>query len=146
MQGLRAGGTRAGSYRAGYFPIIRIVNVPGIAAPRPARPPGGVGGAGPRSSAITKRRPVLLSNAFVRAKFIVSRFCSTSNDVGLFSLTMVIVPLPCELNTSIIAGLNAAPSEPPANGSVVRILPSVALRMTIRGVVSVGTPDLAHAA
>jgi hypothetical protein len=43
---------------------------------------------------------------------------------------MVIVPLPCELNASIVAGLNAAPSEPPASGSLARIFPSFALRMT----------------
>ena len=76
---------------------------------------------------------VLLSNVMVRAPFIVSRFCSTSNVVGLFSLTIVSVPLPCVLNASIVDGLNAAPSDPPASGSVVRILPSVALMMTIVG-------------
>jgi len=32
---------------------------------------------------------VLLSNVTVRAKFMVSRFCSTSKLVGLFSLTTV---------------------------------------------------------
>jgi hypothetical protein len=34
----------------------------------------------------------------------VFRFCSTSKSVGLFSLTMVIVPLPCVLNASIVEG------------------------------------------
>src|SRR5881628_598381 len=60
----------------------------------------------------------------------VFRFWTISNVVALFSLTMVIVPLPCVLNASIVAGLNAAPSELPASGSLARIFPSVALRMT----------------
>ena len=73
-----------------YLPIIRIVNEPGTAAPRaPRPPPGGGGGAGPRSSLIVKMWLVLLSNAIVRAPFIVCRFCSTSKFVGLFSLTTV---------------------------------------------------------
>ena len=46
---------REGQRRVTYLPIIRMVNVPGIAAPLPARPPpAGGGGAGPRSSAIVK--------------------------------------------------------------------------------------------
>src|SRR5260221_10101756 len=123
-----------------YWPTMMIVKEPGIAAPRPARgppaaggvPAGGGGGGGPTSDAIAKRRPVLLSNAIVRAPFAghVFRSCSTSKLVGLFSLTMVIVPLPCVLNASIVAGLNVAPSELPASGSLSRIFPSVALRMT----------------
>src|SRR3979490_3095558 len=66
----------------------------------------------------------------VRAPFPdhVLRFCSTSQLVGLFSLTMVIVPLPCVLNASIVAGLNVAPSELPASGSFGRIFPSFAPR------------------
>src|SRR3954465_7596697 len=86
-----------------YLPTMMIVKDPGMAAPRPPpRPPagggvpaGGGGGGGPCSEAIAKRRPVLLSNATVRAPFDgqVFRSCSTSNVVGLFSLTMVIVPL-----------------------------------------------------
>src|SRR5262249_33958248 len=68
----------------------------------------------------------------VRAPFAgqVFRFCRTSNVVGLFSLRMVIVPLACVLNASIVAGLKVAPSELPASGSLVRILPSFALRTT----------------
>src|SRR5204862_7823445 len=106
---------------------------------RPARPPGGGalpagggGGGGPVSDAITNKRPVLLSNVSVRAPFDgqVFRSCSTSKLVGLFSLTIVIVPLPCELNASIVAGLNAAPSELPASGRRSRIFPSFALSMT----------------
>src|SRR5215831_7942842 len=97
-----------------YLPIIRIVNEPGTAAPRAPRPPlGGGGGAGPRSSLIVKMWFVLLSNAIVRAPFIVCRFCSTSKVVGLFSLTTVSVPLPCVLKASIVAVLNTAPSELP---------------------------------
>src|SRR3954454_7782523 len=119
---------------------MMIVNEPGIAGPRPApRPPagggvpaGGGGGGGLTSDAIAKRWPVLLSNAIVRAPFDdhVFRSCSTSKLVGLFSLTMVIVPLPCVLNASSVAGLNAAPSELPASGSRSRIVPSFALRIT----------------
>src|SRR5439155_4720246 len=117
-----------------YLPIMRIVNEPGIGAPRaPRPPPGGGGGAGPRSSLMVKMRFVLLSNVIVRAPFIVWRFCSTSKLVGLFSLTIVSVPLPCVLNASIVAGLNTAPSEAPASGRVVRILPSPARRITIFG-------------
>src|SRR5204863_1805773 len=97
------------------MPTMMIVKEPGIAAPRPPRPPaggvvpaGGGGGGGPVSDAITNKRPVLLSNAIVRAPFDgqVFRSCSTSKLVRLFSLTIVIVPLPCELNASIVAGLN----------------------------------------
>src|SRR3954462_7377111 len=118
---------------------MMIVKEPGIAAPRPPRPPaggavspGGGGGGGAISDAIAKRWPVLLSNAIVRAPFDghVFRSCSISKLVGLFSLTMVIVPLPWVLNASRVAGLKAAPSEPPASGSLARMFPSFALRMT----------------
>src|SRR5205085_8637558 len=122
-------------------PTMMIVKEPGIAPPpRPPRPPpaggvvpaGGGGGGGAASDAIANRWPVLLSNAIVRAPFEgqVFRFSSSSKLVGLFSLTMVIVPLPCVLNASIVAGLNAAPSELPASGSFAITLPSFALRMT----------------
>ena len=47
-------------------------------------------------------------------------------------MTIVGVPLPCVLNASIVDGLNAAPSELPASGSLSRIFPSFALRMTNR--------------
>src|SRR6476469_150110 len=119
---------------------MMIVKEPGIGGTRPApRPPagggvpaGGGGGGGPTSEAIAKRWPVLLSNAIVRAPLDghVFRSCSTSKLVGLFSLTIVIVPLPCVLNASMVAGLNAAPSELPARGRRSRIFPSFALRMT----------------
>src|SRR5262252_8452367 len=121
-------------------PTMMIVNEPGTTEPRPPRPvgggapAGGGGGGGPASDAIANRRPVLLSNAMVRAPLPghVFRFCSTSKLVALFSLTMVIVPLPCVLNASIVAWLNAAPSELPASGSRSRIFPSFALRITNR--------------
>src|SRR4051812_47481927 len=122
-----------------YLPTMMIVKEPGTGAPRPPpRPPAGgaapsgTGGGGPTSDAIAKRWPVLLSNAIVRAPFDghVFRSCSTSKLVGLFSLTIVIVPLPCVLKASIVCGLNAAPSEPPASGRRVRIVPSFALRIT----------------
>ena len=98
----------------------------------PGVPAGGDGSGGAASDAIAKRWPVLLSNAIVRAPFEghVFKFCSTSNLVGLFSLTIVIVPLPCVLNASIVAGLNTAPSEPPASGSLARMVPSLALKTT----------------
>src|ERR1700738_956191 len=132
------------------MPTMRIVKEPGIAAPRPPpRPPdggavpaGGGGGGGPVSDAIANRWPVLLSNAIVRAPFDgqVFRFCSISKLVALFSLTMVIVPLPCVLNASIVAGLNVAPSELPASGSLSRIFPSFALRMTnVCGALALGS-------
>src|SRR6185436_19426930 len=110
-----------------YFPIMMIVNEPGSGL---GRPPGG--GGGPGAAAIANSRPVLRSNASVRAPFDghVFRSCSTSKLVGLFSLTMVIVPLPCELNASIVAGLKTAPSELPASGNRVKTFPSFALRMT----------------
>ena len=84
---------------------------------------------------------VLLSNVIVRAPFIVCRFCSTSNVVGFFSLTTVSVPLPCVLNASMVAGLNTAPSEPPASGSIVRIFPLSARRTTILGSAAGGLPE-----
>src|SRR5215467_16225987 len=120
---------------------MMIVNDPGIdPGPRPrpgaggGAPAGGGGGGGAGSEAIANRWPVLLSNAIVRAPFDghVLRSCSTSKLVGLFSLTMVIVPFPCVLNASIVCGLNAAPSELPASGSLSRIFPSFALRITNR--------------
>src|SRR5438477_1663121 len=122
------------------MPTMMIVKEPGIEpAPRPPRPAagggvpaGGGGGGGAASEAIARRWPVLLSNATVRApcEGQVFRFCSTSKLDGLFSLTMVIVPLPWVLNASIVDGLNAAPSDPPASGSRARIVPSLALRIT----------------
>jgi hypothetical protein len=127
--------TRLGSglnMACSYLPITRIVNDPGTTAPwAPRPPPGGGGGAGPRSWLIVRMWFVLLSKVIVRAPFIVSRFCSTSKLVGLFSFTTVNVPLPCVLNASIVEGLNTAPSDPPASGTLVRILPSVALRMVV---------------
>ena len=98
----------------------------------PGVPAGGDGGGGAGSDAIANKWPVLLSNAIVRAPFEghVFKFCSTSNNLGLFSLRIVIVPLPWVLNASIVAGLKAAPSEPPASGSLARTLPSLALRTT----------------
>ncbi len=42
--------------------------------------------------------------------------------VGLFSLTIVMVPLPCVLKASMVAGLKTAPSDPPASGRVVEDL------------------------
>ena len=71
---------------------------------------------------------------------MVSRFCSTSKLAGLFSFTTVSVPLPCVLNASIVAGLNQAPSEPPASGRLARIFPSVALSTTIIGLAGTGGP------
>ena len=81
-----------------FIPTIMIVNEPGMARPRPIPPglPAGGDGSGAASDAIANRCPVLLSKAIVRAPFEghVFKFCSTSNFVGLFSLMIVIVPLP----------------------------------------------------
>src|SRR5262245_40652071 len=121
-----------------YFrPTTIIVKEPGTLPPRPpagGAPPDAAAVAGAASDAIANRRPVLPSNAIVRAPFEghVLRFSSLSKLVGLFSFTTVIVPLPCVLNASIVAGLNAAPSELPASGSRSRILPFFALRMPNR--------------
>src|SRR5438128_9065055 len=120
------------------MPTMMIVKEPGIGGPPRPPPAGGVvpagggGGGAAGSDAIANRWPVLLSNAMVRAPFEgqVFRFSSTSKVVELFSLTIVMVPLPCVLNASIVRGLNAAPSELPARGSLARIFPSFALRMT----------------
>ena len=108
-----------------------------MARPRPGPgvagvPAGGGGGGGAASDAIANKWPVLLSNAIVRAPFEghVFKFCSISNAVGLFSLRIVIVPLPWVLNASFVSGLKAAPSEPPASGSLARIVPSLALKTT----------------
>src|SRR3954454_17966933 len=98
---------------------MMIVKEPGIAAPRPPRPPaggavspGGGDGGGPISDAIAKRCPVLLSHPIGRAPFDghVFRSCSTSKLVGLFCLTIVIVPWPCVLRSWMVRGLNAASS------------------------------------
>ena len=83
--------------------------------------------------------PVFGSKLKVRAPSIVWRFCSTVNRVGLSSFTTVIVPLACVLKASIVAGLNAAPSDPPARGRFARILPSTALSTTIIGVAAIVT-------
>src|SRR5438874_1895378 len=107
------------------------------AGPRPPRPGVGVAvgagvagtGGGPYSAAIVRMWLVLVSKVRVLAPVMVWRFCSTAKLVGLFSLTIVMVPLPWELKTSIVAGLKTAPSEAPASGRVVMILPSSALRM-----------------
>src|SRR5581483_9242472 len=120
--------------RLSYFPIIRIVNDPGTACPIAGRPfgrAGAPGGGGVRSCDIVKRCPVFVSSVIVRAPFIVLSTCSTSKLTGLFSFTTVNVPFPPVLKASIVAGLNTAPSEFPANGSFARIFPSFALSTTI---------------
>src|ERR1035438_4048203 len=91
---------------------------------------------------------VLLSNAIVLAPLIVFRFGSTAKLVGLFSLTTVKVPFPWVLKASIVEGLNTAPSDPPASGRLVMILPSEALRTTIIGCGGWegGSPEFAQAA
>src|SRR6185369_5075260 len=144
-----------------YLPTTRIENESGSigprAGPRPPRPCGGAppaggaaggGGGGPYSAAIVRIWFVFVSSVSVLAPTIVWRSCSTAKLVGLFSLTIVMVPLPCELKASIVAGLKTTPSEPPTNGSEVMILPSSALRITIRGCagVTAGIPDCPHAA
>ena len=120
-----------------------------MARPRPGLPGvpgGGDGGGGAGSDAIANRWPVLLSNAIVRAplKGHVFKFCSTSKFVGLFSLGIVIDPLPLLLNASIVFGLKAAPSVPPASGTLVKIVPPFALKT--RNVCGGFAVDLYHIA
>src|SRR4029077_2779256 len=73
---------------------------------------------------------LLVSSVQVFARDLVCTFCPTSNLLGLFSLMMVSVPSPCELKASMVLGLNPPPSTPLPMGSVARIFPSSALRMT----------------
>jgi hypothetical protein len=73
---------------------------------------------------------VLVSSVQVLARGIVLTVCSTTKLVGLFSLMMVSVPSPWELKASMVAGLKPPPSVPFPMGSVSRIFPSTALRMT----------------
>ena len=94
---------------------------------------GGASGTGPNWAAMVRTWFVFVSSVSVLAPAMVSRFCSTSKVVGLVSFTTVRVPLPCVLKASMVAGLNVAPSDEPARGRAVRILPSFALRITIIG-------------
>ena len=61
---------------------------------------------------------------------LVGTVCSTAKLVGLLSLMMVSVPSRCELNASIVAGLNPPPSVPLPMGSVASTLPSSAFTTT----------------
>jgi hypothetical protein len=97
----------------------------------PAGRAGAPGGAGANSADMSKRWLVLLSNVRVLATGMVFRVCSTTKLVGLFSLTTVNVPSLCELNASIVEGLNTAPSVPEPIGRVVMIVPFSGLRITI---------------
>ena len=72
----------------------------------------------------------LVSKVQVLARDFVCTVCATSKLVGLFSLMMVNVPSPCELNASMVAGLNPPLSVPLPIGKVPRILPSSAFKMT----------------
>src|ERR1700736_6879197 len=95
-----------------YLPTTRIENESGNIGPRGPRPAGPAGGAppaggvagaggGPYSAAIVRMWFFLVSSVSVFAPGMVWRSCSTSKLVGLFSLTMVMVPLPWELNASL---------------------------------------------
>ena len=109
-----------------YLPTIRSTNEPGSMGPRggPAGRAGAPGGAGANSADISKTWFVLRSIVSVLATGMVVRFCSITKLVGLFSLITVSVPSLCELNASIVDGLNTAPSVPAPIGTVVMILPS----------------------
>src|ERR1017187_3973803 len=119
-------GARQMTKPAAYFPTTIIENESGTICPR--RCPGG---GGVNSPVIEKIWFVLVSTVIVRAPSFVCAFCSTSKLVGLFSLMTVSVPSPCELNASIVFGLNPAPSTPLPIGRVVMILPSSAFRITM---------------
>src|SRR5580700_2465391 len=116
-----------------------IEKEPGTAGPRPPRPrPAGggagltgAGGGGPYSAVISRIRLVLLSSVKVLAPTGVATVCSTAKLVGLFSLMTVRVPSPCELKASIVLGLKVAPSTPVPIGSVARIFPVSAFRITM---------------
>ena len=92
-----------------------------------AEPGAGVGG-DPNSAPISNTWPVLVSSVSVFALTIVLTVCSTVKLFGLSSLITVRVPSPCELNASMVSGLNPAPSTPAPIGSVVMILPSSATK------------------
>src|ERR1700730_13264472 len=98
-------------FRDGYLPTIRSTNEPGSMGPRggPAGRAGAPGSAGANSADISKMWFVLRSIVSVLATGMVVRFCSTTKLVGLFSLITVNVPSLCELNASIVEGLNTAP-------------------------------------
>ena len=71
-------------------------------------------------------RLFLVSSDEVLQPGLVCTVCSTAKLVGLFSLMMVSVPSRCELNASIVLGLNPPPSVPLPMGSVASTLPSSA--------------------
>src|SRR5215831_11704357 len=86
-------------------------------------------GTGPNSAVMVRIWLVLVSRVRVFARAGVATVCSTEKLLGEFSLITVSVPSPCELNASIVAGLNTAPSQPLPMGRSVIICPSVADRM-----------------
>ena len=77
-----------------------------------------------------------MSSVSVRAPFIVWRFSITSKLVGLFSFTTVSVPLLCELNASIVCGLNTAPSDGPAD-----LVVTVEMPMLLQDCMPIIPPD-----
>ena len=74
---------------------------------------------------------VFVSSVSVLARAGVATVCSTTKSVGEFSSITVSVPSPCELNASIVAGLNVTPSHPIPIGRSVMMCPSVADRITM---------------
>src|SRR5580692_2725641 len=123
-------------WRAQSFPTSKIWKECGIMGERmprvpPEAPDGGAGGAGvgPYSAVIRKRLPVFVSSVMVLARCGVNTVCSTAKSVGEFSLITVSVPSPWELNTSIVSGLNVAPSHPTPMGRSVKMCPSAADKM-----------------
>ena len=133
VESAKAARSRVSFPGVAYLPTIRSTNEPGSMGPRggPAGRAGAPGGAGANSADISKMWFVFRSIVSVLATGMVVRFCSTTKLVGLFSLITVSVPSLCELNASIVDGLNTAPSVPAPIGTVVMILPSLALRITI---------------
>ena len=83
-----------------------------------------------RSVVIKMMAFFLVSSVQVLARDLVCTVCVTSKLVGLFSLMIVRVPSPWELNASMVFGLNPPPSVPLPIGKVARIFPSSALSTT----------------
>ncbi len=123
----------------GYRPTTRISSKPGPSRlpyflPSDWSAPAGEVARAPASGAgsvvIKMIWLFLVSSAQVLARDLVCTVCVTSKLVGLFSLMMVRVPSPCELNASIVFGLKPPLSVPLPIGKVARIFPLLAFKTT----------------
>src|ERR1017187_7379126 len=120
-------------------PTHNTSRLPGPPRPPPRRSPAGAFVAdagvadpacGARSVQIKTIWLCLVSSEQVLQPCLVCTVCDTAKLVGLLSLMMVSVPSRCELNASIVAGLNPPPSVPLPRGSVASTLPSSAFTTT----------------